>query len=160
MPPVDPGPVPLGVYNNWPGIHEPGHVKVNRTQLRAIARRLETYLEEMLSADKDLRPAPPAAYGDWDAARQFQPSVQAGHDALMDQHSRFLHAMMDMIKKLHRSAQAYDEAEAELEQRIAEVDKRMNVAPTIDLYQHGPASATSSKPSTVVPNSLSPEGRG
>jgi hypothetical protein len=146
MPPVDPCSVPLGVYGNWPGIDEPGQVRVNRTRLRAIARRLEMHLEAMLSADKDLKPASQAAYGNWDAAQQFYPSVRAGHDALVDQHSRFLHAVMDMIKKLHRTAQAYDEAETDLEHRIREVDKRLNTAPISTSF--------------ASPNSLNPEGRG
>ncbi|MCW2946640.1 MAG: hypothetical protein JWR24_3357 [Actinoallomurus sp.] len=159
MPPVDPGPVPLGAYNNWPGIDAPGHVRVNRTQLRAIARRLETHLEELLSADKDLKPVGQGAFGTWDAAQQFYPSMQAGHATLVDQHSRFLHAVMDMIKKLHRSAQAYDEVEAELERRIAEVDKRLNAVSTTNLGGHDTSSAGSSVPNTTVPNSLNPEGR-
>jgi hypothetical protein len=163
MPP-DPGPVPLSAYNNWPGIDAPGQVSVDRTQLRAIARRLETHLEELLSADKDLKPASQAAFGNWDAAQRFYPSVQAGHAALVDQHSRFLHAVMDMIKKLHRSAQAYDEAEADLERRIAEVDKRLNAVSTTNLFQHDTSSArpsvpNTSAPNTTVPNSLNPQGR-
>ena len=42
-----------------------------------------------------------------------------------------------MIKKLHRSAHMYDAAEAELERRVAAVDKRMHAVPTTDLFQHG-----------------------
>jgi hypothetical protein len=158
MPP-DPGLVPLSGYNTWPGVDAPGHIRVNRTQLRAIARRLEAHLEELLSADKDLKPASQAAFGNWDAAQRFYPSVQAGHAALVDQHSRFMHALLDMIKKLHRSAQVYDEAEADLERRIAEVDKRLNAVPTTNLFQHDTSSARSPMPDTSVPNSLNPQGR-
>ena len=160
MPPVGPEQVPLTAYNSWPGIDSPGHVKIDRTQVKAIAARLEAHLEEMLAADKDLRPASSAAYGQWDAAQRFYPSVQAGHATLVDQHSRFLHAVMDMIKKLHRSAQMYDEAEADLERRIAEVDKRMNAVTTTNLGSHGPPSGRTADPSSVMPNSLNPEGRG
>jgi hypothetical protein len=35
---------------------------------------------------------------------------------------------MDMIKKLHRTAQLHDETETELERRIANVDQRLNVS--------------------------------
>jgi hypothetical protein len=112
----------------------------------------------MLPADKDLKPAPKAAYGSWDAAQQFYPSVQAGHAALIDQHSRFLHAVMDIVKKLHGTARAYDEAEAELERRIAAVDRRLNAATTSNLYQLGPASAPPPPPRNVS-NALNPEGR-
>ncbi|MGH3377783.1 MAG: hypothetical protein ACRDP6_23920 [Actinoallomurus sp.] len=152
--PVDPELVSLGAYSNWPGIDAPGHLKIDCGQVKAIAARLEAHLEEMLSADKELKPAPPAAYGTWDAAQQFYPSVQAGHNALVEQHSRFLHATMDMIKKLHRSARVYDETEAELERRIAEVDKRLNVTPTKPFQ-----TTSSSTPNATMPNSLNPEGR-
>lgn len=156
MPPVDPGPVPLGAYRNWPGLDPAGHVEIDRIRVRAIASRLTSHLEEMLSADKDLRSAPQAAYGNWDAAQQLYPSVHAGHAALVDQHSRFMHVVLDMIKKLRISAHAYDDAEAELERRIAAVDKRLKDVSTTNLFQHGPPSIT---PKTAVPNSLNPEGR-
>ena len=157
MPPVDQGPVPLGAYNNWPGIDAPGHVKIDRTQVRAIAARLEAHLEELLSADKDLDPGSGGAYGQWDAAEQFYSSVQAGHNALVDQHSRFLHATMEMIKKLHRSAQAYDDAESELERKVAEVDKRLNAMSTTNLSGHD--STRLPAHDSIMPNSLAPEGR-
>lgn len=156
MPADGSGPVPLGTYRNWPGLDPSGHVKIDRHQVRAVADRLTKHLEDLLSAHEDLKPASQAAYGTWDAARQFFPSAQAGHDALVDQHSRFLHAMLDMIKKLHRSAHAYDENEAELEHRIAAVDKRLQAVPTTDLFQHG---APSSPQGGALPNSLNPEGR-
>jgi hypothetical protein len=156
MPAVDPGPVPLGAYRNWPGLDASGHIEIDRTQVRAVASRLTAHLEDMLSADKDLRPADAAAYGNWDAAGQFYPSVQAGHATLMDHHSRFMHAVMDMIKKLHVSAQAYDDAESELERRIAAVDKRLKDLPATNLFQHGTSSPV---PKTAAPDSLNPEGR-
>jgi hypothetical protein len=155
VPAVDPGPVPLGTYGDWPGLDFSGHVKMDRTQVRAIADRLTAHLEDLLSAHEDLKPASQSAYGTWDAAQQFYPSAQAGHATLVDQHSRFLHALLDMIKKLHRSAHAYDAAEAELERQIAAVDQRMHAVPTTDLFQHG----RSSTPPGAVPDSLNPEGR-
>ena len=158
MPPVGPEQVPLTAYNNWPGIDARGHVKIDRARVRAIAARLEAHLEEMLSADKELRPTSQAAYGQWDAAQQLYRSVQTGHNALVDQHSRFLHATMEMIKKLHASAAAYDEAESELERKIAAVDKRLHVVPsnTIDSHSNRPPAPAHD---TTVPNSLNPEGR-
>ncbi|GAB2865097.1 hypothetical protein GCM10027176_78560 [Actinoallomurus bryophytorum] len=156
MPPVDPGPVPLVAYRDWPGLDPSGHIKVDHAQVRAIAARLTAHLEDLLSADEDLKPASSTAYGAWDAAQRFYPSVQDGHATLVDQHSRFLHAMLDMIKKLHRTAQTYDATEAELERRIAAVDKRLQVVPTTDLLQHDSSSAP---PGAAVPNSLNPEGR-
>jgi hypothetical protein len=149
MPPVDPRSVPLTAYGSWPGIDTPGRVRMNRSQLTAIARRLEAHLEEMLSADKDLQKAGLVEaddYGKWDAARALYPSIQTGHAALADQHSRFLHAVLDLIKNLHRSAQIYDDSESELERKIAEVDRRLNVTPP--------------QPKTAPPQSLNPPGRG
>jgi hypothetical protein len=66
---------------------------------------------------------------------------------------------MDMIKKLHRSAQAYDEAEADLERRIAEVDKRLNAVSTTNLGGHDTSPAGRPVPNATVPDSLNPEGR-
>jgi hypothetical protein len=156
MPPVDPGPVPLGPYRDWPGLDPSGHVKMNRAQVRALATRLTAHLEDLLSAHENLKPAGRSAYGAWDAAQQFYPSAQAGHATLVDQHSRVLHALLDMVKKLHRSAQVYDAAEAELERRVAAVDERMHAVTTTDLFQHG---RSSTPPGGAVPNSLNPEGR-
>jgi hypothetical protein len=127
MPTDDPGPVPTGAYGGWPGIDEKsGQVYMDREKLKKLAVRLEHHLEDLLSAHQKLEPAPPAAYGKWDAAQAFYPSVQEGHRTLADQHGRFLHALMDMIKKLHRTAQASEDTEAELERRIASVDRRMH----------------------------------
>jgi hypothetical protein len=156
VPAVDPGPVPLGAYRDWPGLDSSGHVKMDRTQVRTLADRLTAHLEDLLSAHENLKPASQAAYGTWDAAKQFYPSAQAGHATLVDQHSRVLHALLDMIKKLHRSAHTYDAAEAELERRVAAVDERMHAVPTTDLFQHG---HSSTPPGGAIPNSLNPEGR-
>ena len=152
MPPVDPFGVPSKVYWSWPGIESPGQVRVHRTQLKAVARRLERHLEEILSAHEDLRPAGSGAYGQWDAAQQFYSSVSEGHETLLDQHSRFLHAVMDIIKKLNRSAEMYDETESELERRIAAVDRDSHVDPSIERGGHGPARPWKSP----APNSLNP----
>lgn len=137
---------PLHVYANWPGIDSPGQVMVDRTRLKAVARRLEHHLDEILSAHEDLQPAGPRAYGQWDAAQDFYASVKEGHETLLDQHSRFLHAVMDMIKKLHRSAQIYDEVGFDLERRIAAVDRRLNVATTGDLGGRSPSGVRPSPP--------------
>jgi hypothetical protein len=156
MPPVDPGPVPLVAYRDWPGLDPSGHIKINRSQVEAVAKRLTAHLEDLLSAHEGLKPASRSAYGTWDAAQRFYPSAHAGHATLVDQHSRVLHALLDMIKKLHRSGQVYDEAEAELERRVAAVDKRLHAVTTTDLLQHGSSTAP---PGAAVPNSLNPEGR-
>ncbi|WP_285571284.1 hypothetical protein [Actinoallomurus iriomotensis] len=129
---------------------------MDRHQVKVLAARLTKHLEDLPSADEQLRPASEAAYGAWDAAQRFYPSARSGHETLVDQHSRFLRAMLDMIKKLHRSAQTYDAAEAELERRIAAVDKRLHVVPTSDLFQHSP---DSSSPPAAPPNALNPDGR-
>lgn len=122
MPTDDPGPVSSGAYSSWPGLEvTSGHVHVDRVKLRILARRLEAHLEELLSAE--LAPAPQDAYGKWDAARNLYPSIHAGHQSLADQHARVLHALMDMIKKLHRTAQMSEDTEGELERRIANVSK-------------------------------------
>ncbi|GAA4486066.1 hypothetical protein GCM10023191_011610 [Actinoallomurus oryzae] len=156
MSPVDQGPVPLGPYREWPGLDASAHAKMDRHQVRAIAERLTSHLEDMLTVDEHLKPASKAAYGAWDAAQAFYPSVQSGHDTLVDQHSRFLHAVLDMIKKLHASAHMYDATEADLERRIAAVDKRLHAVPTTDLFQHG---SPASPPPTASPNSLNPDAR-
>jgi hypothetical protein len=122
---------------------------------RCRAKRLTAHLEDLLSAHEDLKPASQSAYGTWDAAQQFYSSAQAGHATLVDQHSRVLHALLHMVKKLHRSAQVYDAAEAELERRVAAVDKRLHAVTTTDLLQHGRSTAP---PGAAVPNSLNPEG--
>jgi hypothetical protein len=155
MPPVDPGPVPLGPYHDWPGLDSSGHVTIDRARVKALAARLTAHLEDLLTADEHLKPASQSAYGTWDAAQQFHPSAQAGHETLVDQHSRVLHALLDMIKKLHRSAEVYDAAEADLERRVAAVDKHMHAVTTNDLLQHGRSTAS---PGAAVPNSLNPEG--
>jgi hypothetical protein len=156
MPPVDPGPVPLSVYGDWPGLDPSDHVTMDRHQVRVLAARLTAHLEDLLSADEHLRPASRAAYGAWDAAQQLYPSARSGHETLVDQHSRFLHALLDMIKKLHRSAHTYDAAEADLERRIAAVDKRLHAVPTSDLFSHSPNAAP---PSAAQPNALNSDGR-
>lgn len=159
MPPVNPNSVPLQLYGNWPGIDDPGKVRVNTAQVRAIANRLEAHLEDLLAADKGLHPPTPGAFGAWDAAKAFYPSARAGHDSLADQHSRILHALMDVIEKLHRVANVYDATEAELERRIAAVDKRLHVVPTADLSGHDTSPATPQRPGRSVANSLNPDGR-
>lgn len=156
MAPVDPGPVPLVGYQTWPGLEPSGHVKMDRHQVRVLAERLTAHLEDLLSADEHLKPASQSAYGAWDAARQFYPSAQSGHETLVDQHSRFLHAVLDIIKKLHRSAYTYDAAEADLEHRIAAVDQRLSAVPTTNLLQHD---SSSTPPPAATPNSLNPDGR-
>ncbi|GLY73456.1 hypothetical protein [Actinoallomurus iriomotensis] len=156
MPPVDSGPVPLGVYRDWPGLDPSERVTMDRHQVRVIADRLTAHLEDLLSADEHLTPASQAAYGAWDAAQAFYPSAKSGHDTLVDQHSRFLHAVLDMIKKLHASAHIYDATESDLERRIAAVDKRLHAVPTTDLFQHD---SSGSPPPTAPPNSLNPDAR-
>jgi hypothetical protein len=122
MPTDDPGPVSPGAYSSWPGLEATsGQVHVDRAKLRTLARRLESHLEELLSAK--VVSAPEDAYGKWDAARNLYPSIHTGHQNLADQHTRVLHALMDMIKKLHRTAQMSEDTEAELERRIANVSK-------------------------------------
>lgn len=158
MPPDDPRGVPRQTYGNWPGIEEPGQIHVSQTRLKAIAKRLQAHLEDLLAADEHLQLPPKAAFGQWDAAQAFFPSVQAGHEALADQHSRVLHSLMDMIKKLHRAAHMYDAAEADLERRIAAVDKRLHVQPSSSLAGHDPSPARHA-PGTAVPNSLNPDAR-
>ena len=155
MPPVDPGPVPLGPYHDWPGLDSSGHVTIDRARVKALAARLTAHLEDLLTAHEDLKPASQSAYGAWDTAQQFYPSPMAGHETLVDQHSRVLHALLDMVKKLHRSAQVYDATEAELERRVAAVDKRLHAVTTTELLQHGRSTAP---PGAAVPNSLNPEG--
>ncbi|MGI5323077.1 hypothetical protein [Actinomadura nitritigenes] len=128
MPPVDPRSVPPGAYGNWPGLHQTGELRVDRARLRAIAKRLESDLEELLDATKDLHQAsstPDTAYGTWDAAKALVPSVRRGHSVLVDQHSAFLFEALRTIKMLRRTAQAYDDAEAELERRVAAVQRRL-----------------------------------
>jgi hypothetical protein len=61
-----------------------------------------------------------------------------------------------MIKKLRRSAHEYDAAEAELQRRVAAVDKHLHAVTTTDLLQHGRSTAP---PGAAVPDSLNPEGR-
>ncbi|MFB9834621.1 hypothetical protein [Actinoallomurus acaciae] len=129
---------------------------MDRHQVRVIAERLTGHLEALLSADEHLKPASRAAYGAWDAAQQFYPSVRSGHTTLVDQHSRFLHAMLDMIKKLHRSAHTYDASEVDLGHRIAAVDQRLHATSTSDLFLHN---SSSPPPRTTTPNSLNPDGR-
>lgn len=158
LPPGDQGPVPLRTYGDWPGIDQPGHVHVDRAKLKALADRLERHLEDLLAADENLRLPDAAAFGAWDAAQAFYPSVKTGHDALADHHSRVLHALMNMIKNLHRAAHTYDRAEAELERRIAAID-RLRSVPANSLAEHGPSATEAPDTGVTVPNSLNPEAR-
>lgn len=122
MPTDNPGPVSPRAYSDWPGRHpKSGEVHLDREKLRALARRLEVHLEELLAAS--VVPAPREAYGRWDAAKNFYSSIHTGQQNLADQHRRVLHALMEMIKKLHRTAQMSQDTEAELERRIASVSK-------------------------------------
>jgi hypothetical protein len=122
MPTDDRGPSTRGAYSNWPGVDEtPGEVHLDRAKLRTLAKRLEAHLDELLSAK--VVHAPPEAYGGWNAARTLYPSIHTGERNLADQHRRVLHALMEMIKKLHRTAQMSEDTEAELERRIANVSK-------------------------------------
>ncbi|GAB3986984.1 hypothetical protein GCM10029978_103860 [Actinoallomurus acanthiterrae] len=158
MPPVNANSVPFQMYNSWPGIDDPGKLRVNTGQIRVAAKRLEGHLEDLLAATEQLKPPEPVAFGQWDAALSFQPSVAAGHQSLAEQHSRVLHALMSTIKKLHRAANVYDANEVDLERRIAAVDKHLSVQPSADLGGHDPSSAPS-KQEPTVPNSLNPDGR-
>ena len=159
LPPGDQGPVPLRTYSDWPGIDQPGHVRVDRAKLKALATRLERHLEDLLAADGHLRLPDASAFGAWDAAQAFYPSVKTGHDALADQHSRVLHALMDMIKMLHRAAHTYDRTEAALERRIAAIDTRLHVASKNSLAGHDPSTAKTPDTGTTVANSLNPDAR-
>ncbi|MFB4303745.1 hypothetical protein [Actinomadura sp. NTSP31] len=132
MPPVDPRSVPPGAYGNWPGLNQTGDLRVDRARLRAIAKRLESDLEEIIEASKELQraDADDAAYGTWDAAKALVPSIRRGHSVLADQHSAFLFEALRTIKMLRRTAQAYDDAEAELERRVAVVQRQLQQAQT------------------------------
>ncbi|KAB2370790.1 hypothetical protein [Actinomadura montaniterrae] len=130
---MDPRSVPPGAYGTWPGLNQTGELRVDRTRLRAIAQRLESDLEELLEATKDLQRAvgtPDTAYGTWDAARALVPSIRRGHSVLADQHSAFLFEALRTIKLLRRTAQTYDDAEAELERRIAAVQRQLQQTQT------------------------------
>lgn len=152
MPPVDPRSVPPGAYGNWPGLNQTGRLRVDRARLRAIAKRLESDLEDLLDATKDLHQAsgtPDAAYGTWDAAQNLVPSIVKGRAVLADQHSAFLSEALNTIKMLRRTAQVYDDVEAELERRVAAVraqldgpsgSKRTTSPPTADSPRPGPGS--------------------
>ncbi|GAA0217552.1 hypothetical protein GCM10009527_012060 [Actinomadura nitritigenes] len=132
MPPVDPRSVPPGAYGNWPGLNQTGGLRVDRARLRAIAKRLESDLEELLEATKDLHQAngtPDAAYGTWDAATSLVPSIVRGRAVLADQHGRFLFEALNTIKLLRRTAQSYDDAESELRRRVAAIEKQLREAP-------------------------------
>jgi hypothetical protein len=149
MPPVDPRSVPPGAYGTWPGLNQTGELRVDRTRLRAIAQRLESDLEELLEATKDLQRAvgtPDAAYGTWDAAQSLVPSVVKCRSVLTDQHGAFLAEALNTIKLLRRTAQVYDDAESELERRVAAVRIQLENTPdptaprTTDSPRPGPGS--------------------
>jgi hypothetical protein len=157
MPPVDPGSTPITTYDSWPGIDSATQVRVHRDKLRAIADRLEAHLNELLKADAHLLAGgrlQPAAFGGWDAAKALAPSHRTGHDALVEQHTRFLSATLDIIKKLRQTAHVYDEHEAVLEARIREVLQLLQGGSTVlgarPGTQHMPA------PSRTAPGSLDP----
>ncbi|MBO2456597.1 hypothetical protein [Actinomadura violacea] len=133
MPPVDPRSVPPGAYGNWPGLNQTGALRVDRARLRAIAKRLESDLEELLDATNDLQHAAGTdlkAYGTWDAAQALVPSITRGRAVLTDQHSAFLTEALNTIKLLRRTAQSYDDVEAELERRVRTITRQLDAAPT------------------------------
>ncbi|GAA0355467.1 hypothetical protein NE235_12150 [Actinoallomurus spadix] len=160
MPPVNANSAPRKTYNDWPGIDDPGRLRVDTSKIRAVAKRLEAHLEDLLNASEHLKLPDLRAFGTWDAALGFQPSVQAGHHALAEQHSRILHALLGEIHKLHQAANVHDANEANLARRIAALDKRLNVAPGGSVISHDP-STTSAPPDSQSPvaNSLNPDGR-
>ncbi|MBD2896915.1 WXG100 family type VII secretion target [Actinomadura nitritigenes] len=149
MPPVDPRSVPPGAYGNWPGLNQTGRLRVDRARLRAIAKRLESDLEEIIQATEDLQRAvgtPHAAYGTWDAAQNLVPSIVKCRAVLTEQHGAFLAEALNTIKLLRRTAQVYDDAESELERRVAAVRIKLENTPdptaprTTDSPRPGPGS--------------------
>ncbi|MCO5992826.1 hypothetical protein [Actinoallomurus rhizosphaericola] len=161
MPPVNANSAPLQTYNDWPGIDDHGKLRVDTSQVRAVANKLEGLLEHLLAASERLKPLEnPEALGTWDAALGLQPSVEAGHHALAEQHSRILHALLSTIHKLHQAANVHDANEANLARRIAALDKRLHVAPggSAMSYDFSPTSAPP-KSQAPVANSLNPDGR-
>ncbi|WP_344278686.1 hypothetical protein [Actinomadura napierensis] len=129
---MDPRSVPPGAYGNWPGLNQTGELRVDRARLRAIAKRLESDLEEIIEATEDLQRAnsmPDQAYGTWDAARNLVSSIVKGRSVLAEQHDAFLVDALQAIKMLRRTAQVYDDVESELERRVMAVRMELENAP-------------------------------
>ncbi|MCW2945788.1 MAG: hypothetical protein JWR24_2505 [Actinoallomurus sp.] len=123
-------------WANWPAVDPGAGTRVHRDELKKIANRLEAHLEHLLGTVSNhletASSARAAAYGTWDAAGQLYTSVTTSHGSLSDHHTRYLHALMDVIKKLRQTAHVYDEAEAALEAQIRQVERILSSGDTAD----------------------------
>ncbi|QKG20517.1 hypothetical protein [Actinomadura verrucosospora] len=130
MPPTPPGLPPN--TRAWPGLDSKGPDLVVG-DLKALARRLEKQLENMIStATAHLEAAKPGsgtAYGRWDAALQLAGTASTAHAAITDHHLRFVHAMQAVVHKLYATADVYDEHEAEIKAKIRKLERLLSGSP-------------------------------
>jgi hypothetical protein len=131
MPPTPPD-VPLGLAS-WPGL-DYGRTDVDTTELRHLARRLERYVESVLStATGHLRSAGDAGatdYGAWDAAAQLHSTAATAQTALTDHHLRFLESVMAVVRKLNKAAHVYDSHERKIQDEISKIAGLLDRVPT------------------------------
>ncbi|MCP2337498.1 hypothetical protein [Actinomadura rupiterrae] len=118
--------------DNWKGLASAGQDIIHQ-DLRPLAKKLEGYLEVMVdSATAHLstaRAIPAAAYGQWDAAVGLAGNVATAHRGITAQHVAFVHALRDMVRKLHASMQVYDEHEQIIDAKIKRLDQLLKAAP-------------------------------
>ncbi|MFC5187278.1 hypothetical protein [Actinomadura harenae] len=118
--------------DNWKGLASSGTDVVHQ-DLRPLARKLEGYLETMVdSATAHLTTAgsvPSAAYGRWDAAAGLASTVAVTHQGITKQHIAFVHALRDMVHKLHATMQVYDEHEQIIDAKIQRLDQLLKTSP-------------------------------
>jgi hypothetical protein len=130
MPPTPPD-IPPGLAS-WPGLDDK-ETDVDTTELRTLARRLEGYVESVLStASTHLQAAGEAGpddYGIWDAAAQLHSTVATSQAALSDHHLRFLESVMAVVRKLNKAAHVYDAHEEEIEDKIAKAARSLDGYP-------------------------------
>ncbi|RFU42219.1 hypothetical protein DZF91_07675 [Actinomadura logoneensis] len=118
--------------DNWKGLASNGADVVHQ-DLRPLARKLEGYLETMVdSATAHLTTAgsvPASAYGQWDAATGLAGTVTTTHRGITAQHISFVHALRDMVHRLHVTMNVYDEHEQIIDAKINRLDQLLKAAP-------------------------------
>ncbi len=134
----------------WPGL-ESGGPDLVVGDLKALARKLESQLEAMLSTTtghlQKAGAVPPSAYGQWDAAAQLAGTATTAHAAIADHHLRFIHSLQAVVKKLYESANVYNEHESAIEAKVRQLDQLLTRGSAVPPTGTPPSRTLASGPS-------------